>query len=186
MLEILSVGPLLFLLLAFAVIFIAFETAKNSSKAQKKSLLVSSACLLIVTASWAFNFGVIRFTMLFVTLIITCVFVATNYIVAGCFEYSRRLKVLNVLFVLTYLFANLLYPDTDFANSYAFFGLINTIRYTHLKNEIITVLEKISEAMMLAHIGLFIWQIIEVCVMKSRLKKKAETVADEAEEKIEL
>ncbi len=171
--------PVLFLLVAFAVIYIAFGTAKNSSETQKRSLLVSSACLLTATASWVFNFGMIRFTMVFVLIISTCVFIVTNYISAGCFEHSRRIKVLNILFVLTYLFANLLYPDTDFVKSYAVFGLIN-------KYEITKVLEKVAEAMMFAHIVLFIWQTIEVCVLRFSLKKKAKQALEEADGKTEL
>lgn len=177
--KLVSLVPILFLLLAFTAIYIAFETDKNSSETQKKSLLISSVCLLIVTASWLFNFGMIRFTMLFVPIISTGVFVVTNYISAGCFEHSRRIKVLNLLFVLTYLFANLLYPDTDFVRSYAFFALIN-------KYEIITVLEKFAEAMALAHIALFVWQVVEICVLKSSLKKKAKMAVDEEKFKTEL
>ncbi len=171
MLEILFVGPLLFLLFVFLVIYIAAGTSRNSSEAQKKSLLVSSACLLIATASWIFNFGLIRLTTAFVPIIITGVFYVTNYIAAGCFEYSRRIKVLNLLFVLTYLFTNVLYPDTDFIDSYAFFGLIN-------EYEIVKVIGKIAEAIMLVHIALFVWQVVEICIAKALLRKQRQQAED--------
>lgn len=171
--------PLVALALIGLVIFLVTKALKKCTKSKRKALVTSIACFLTVAVSWVFNMGWYRFGLIVVFPVIpiigTGMLFLTNVAAASCFEHSRRIKALNLLFIITYLVGNLLFPDGgDIGGMYFFFGLIRS-------NALAYVASAISGLAFVIHIGLFIWQIAEISNLKSRLKKKAETVAGEIE-----
>lgn len=167
------------LLMVALIVYLTVRAVKKGNKVQGKSLLVSLICFVIIAVSWIFNMGWYRVafivTFMAVPVFSTLVLFVTNYAAAGCFEHSRRIKKLNLLFIITYLSGNLLMPDGgDIGEMYFFFGLIHS-------NTLAKFAYLISSLLLAAHYILFVWQIIEVFVIKVKLKKQTKQAAGDTE-----
>ncbi len=161
------------------IIFFVIKSLKKHSNTKKKALVISFVCFFTVAVSWVLNMGWYRFILIvawfFIPIIGTGMLFVTNVAAAGCFEHSRRIKILNLLFIITYLAGNLLFPDGgDIGEMYFFFGLIYS-------NDLANMAFVASGIAFVAHIALFIWQIIEICRIKSSLKKQTQQAAGETE-----
>ena len=161
------------------IIFFVIRLLKKYSNAKKKALVISFVCFFTVAVSWVLNMGWYRFGLIvayfFIPIIGTGMFFVTNVAAAGCFEHSRRIRVLNLLFIITYLAGNLLFPDGgDIGEMYFFFGSIYS-------DDLANMAFVASGIAFLVHIILFIWQIIEVCRVTVSLKKQTQQAAEETD-----
>ena len=136
---------------------------KNNLK-NKKPLLLSVLCIVIATASFVLNIGWIRFSMtiMLIPIIQPIVFLKTNLHASNFFCESSRLRVINYLFIATYLIFWVLLPDGgDIGPSYCLFNLV--------RNEVFTdAAWTVSGIAGMAHVVLFIIQIIEFVILKMK------------------
>lgn len=125
---------------------------------KRKTMLTSAAIILIVAVSWVLNMGWIRFmmTILFIPVIHSVIFFFVNLCSAQYFDKSGKLKILNFLFVFTFLLFYILMPDGgDVGEMYFFFGLIHSDMLSYIAN-------CISVIAAVGHIVLFVMQIAEI------------------------
>ena len=163
------IGALIKLLLLGLVIFGAVKgilALKRLSFPEKKKTIISSLIyILIVTLSWFFNFGWIRFvlTLYLIPLIHAIIFFVMN-ILAGKFGgESAKLKMLSLIFVITYFVSYFLFPDGIESEMYFFFGLIKS----NMLSDIASVISHIAG---FSHFVILILEIIEI--IKIRKQKK--------------
>ena len=77
------------------------------------------------------------------------------FILGMLFVYGIKIKILNIFFVLTFLFAYVFMPDSDDISSYVFFGLV------HNEN-VLNIAEIISTVAFVGNVVTFIMQIIGI------------------------
>ncbi len=139
---------------------------KNGLVKNKKPLVLSIICIIIATASLVLNMGWIRFGMIFmlIPIIHPILFLITNLYVSQFFVETPRLRIINFLFIITYLIFWILLPDGgDIGPSYCLFNLVRNDDFTD-------VAFAVSGIAGTAHIVLFGLQIIQFVKLK---KKKA-------------
>ena len=128
-------------------------------------ILSSVVSILIVGASWIFNMGWLRFFMTFLMFPFIHAFVVYIISLLSVKFYDRipKLKFLNILYLVSYLFINIFLPDGgDYGPMYCFFGLI--------KNDIFASnAYYISSAAQLVHLVILV--LIIVKMIMCRLQK---------------
>ena len=131
---------------------------KNKFFGKTKTIILSIILILLVSISWVFNMGWLRIimTILFIPIIHSVVFFFMNLCSARYFNESKRVKLLNVYFILTFLIAYFLMPDGgDYGEMYFFFGLVHS--------DILSAIACfVSTMAFVGHIVLFVMQIIEI------------------------
>lgn len=137
---------------------------KNNLVGNKKSLVLSIICIIIATASLVLNMGWIRFGMIFmlIPIIQPILFLMTNLYASQFFVESPRLRIINFLFIITYLIFWVLLPDGgDIGPSYCLFNLVHNDDFTD-------VAFAVSWIVGTAHIVFFVLQIIQFVKIKKR------------------
>ena len=119
-------------------------------------ILLSLLSILIVAISWLMNFGFLR---LFCTIMLIpfahAIIVFTICVVASNYSFSKKMRLYNMLFDLTYVLSNVFFPDADELSGRMFFGLIENDFMCNLGG----VLSIIA---LIVHIILLVIQIIEI------------------------
>ncbi|MBE7038910.1 MAG: hypothetical protein E7404_08430 [Ruminococcaceae bacterium] len=133
-----------------------YKARKNNSPNKKKIILLSILAILIAAVSWILNMGWIRFVMTFMLIpfIHAIIFFFTNLFMASYVDKTKNIKILNLLFIMTYLLLYIFLPDAaDYGEMYFLFGLIH--------NDLLSnIAYAISSISFLGHIVLFVLQII--------------------------
>lgn len=157
------VGLLLVIgLIVYGIVKTIKVLKQNNFYGKKRTILMSIFYILIVIASWFLNMGWIRFfmTFLLIPFIHAVIFFLTNFFGSKYFDKSTKIKKLNLWFVISYLVAYFLMPDGgDVGGMYFFFGLIHS-------NTLSGVANFISSVAGIAHIVLFVLQIVEMRKIK--------------------
>lgn len=147
------------------VIWAIVKARKNNSSNYKKIIVCTLGSIIITAVSWILNFGWLRFfmTFLLVPVIHGIVFFLANMFFAKYTDQSPKMSRLNLLFIITYLFAYLLMPDGgDIGEMYFFFGLIHSDTLSGIANFI-------SSIAVIGHIVLLIMQIVEMRKIKKNI-----------------
>ena len=158
-------------------IWVIAKIRKSKSLYSKKVILYTVAAIVIAAISWILNMGWIRFFMTFlgIPFIHGIVFFLANMFFAKYTDRSRGMSALNLWFVISYLVVYLLLPDGgDYGEAYFFFGLIQS-------DALSGVAGLISNAAIVAHIVLFVLQIISMRKIKTSIAKNNSYVEDEHE-----
>ena len=134
----------------------------NTSKGKIKTIIISVISILVVVATWMFNLGWLRLFMTAFLIPHIVLFVFMNLYSTKYFDNSKRIKILNIFFVLTFLFAYVFMPDSDDISSYVFFGLV------HNEN-VLNIAEIISTVAFVGNVVTFIMQIIGIEKIKKNL-----------------
>lgn len=134
----------------------------NTSKGKIKTIIISVISILVVVATWIFNLGWLRLFMTAVLIPHIVLFVFMNLYSTKYFDNSKKIKILNIFFVLTFLFAYVFMPDSDDISSYVFFGLV------HNEN-VLNIAEIISTVAFVGNVVTFIMQIIGIEKIKKNL-----------------
>ena len=148
----------------FGVTWIAIRAKKSGARYLKRMLILLLSAVIIAAASWILNMGWYRFilTLLLVPFTHGIAFLFTNVLLVRHFDESRKLRILNLLFILSYVLVYVLSPDGgDIGEMYFFFGLIESDFWSN-------VASYVAGAAFCTHILSFILQIVEV----GRIKKK--------------
>ncbi len=177
----LGIGIFAFCCIIFLWSFILCILKIKNTKLQnkKKTILTSLCCVFVAAASWVLNIGWLRFamTLLLVPLIHAALFVTVNVVAAKYAEKSFKLKIANLLFIVTYLLAYVLYPDV--ANNdvhYFFFGLVNN-------PAVVGAVQKIADVILILHMILFVVQFVLIGMAKCPdAEETDEEIAEESEE----
>ena len=137
---------------------------KNNLVKNKRPLVLSIICIIIATASLVLNMGWIRFGMIFmlIPIIQPILFLMTNLYASEFFAESPRLRIINFLFIITYLIFWVLLPDGgDIGPSYCLFNLVRNDDFTD-------VAFAVSWIVGTAHIVFFVLQIIQFVKLKKK------------------
>lgn len=176
MLSNISPHILLFLIISIFIIFIGVVVGvtiriilKSRQDSDKKrrifiSIFMSLLSIFIAAISWLLNMGWVRMimTLLLIPFIHALIFFFTNLFMTYYEDKNKSTKLLNLLFILTYLLLYIFLPDgADTGEMYFFFGLIHS-------NSLSGIAQCVSRMAFLGHIVLFILQIIQAI----RTKKK--------------
>ena len=162
---------LLILILIIAIVFIAVRTTcffiklgKINTSNKKKTILISIFSIILAAVSWITNMGWIRFimTLMMIPFIHAIIFFITDLYIASYIDKYWNIKLLNLLFYITYLLLYIFLPDGgDVGELYFFFGLIHS-------NVLSYIAQAISGIAFLVHIVLLILQIIQVAKIKKK------------------
>ena len=127
-----------------------------------KGFILSGICIIIATASFIFNIGWYRFAMMMVLLPIIqpILFLAINLIIAKHCDKIKFAKLVNYIFIITYLVFWVFLPDGGDAGSmYLFFGLVHN-------DELAIVGEKVSFLAGIIHIVCLAIHIVQIVILK--------------------
>ncbi len=123
---------------------------------KRKMVLLSLLSILIVAVSWLTNFGFLR---LFCTTMLIpfahAIIVFAICVVASNYSFSKKVRLYNMLFDLTYVLSNVFFPDADELSGRIFFGLIENGFMCSLG-------EVLSIVALIIHIILLVVQIVEI------------------------
>ena len=153
-------------IIATGTVIMLIRERKNKSPFKKTMYIVPAVSILVFGLSWVFNYGMIRMTLSFVALpfLYSLVLFLYNILVAEYAEKSKKIVILNIAFYVTFILANLFMPDKgNIGPGYLFFGLIKGYKISR-------VATLVSWIMIAVHAVLFVWQIIEVSLIKKALK----------------
>lgn len=159
---------LIVLLIIGLIIYAIIKTVKflreNSFRGKGKMIIISVISILIMASSWVINMGWLRLilTFLLIPVIHILAFFLMNLYSSKYFEKSKKLKVLNVFFVMTFLACHLFMADFDDVSIYAFYRLIRDER-------LLSITGQVSFTSFFAHIVLFIVQVIEIRKLKKSI-----------------
>ena len=137
---------------------------KNNLAKNKQPLFLSVICIFIATASVVLNMGWIRFGMIFmlIPIIQPILFLLTNLYASQFFGESPTLRIINYLFIITYLIFWVLLPDgDDMGPSYCLFNMVCNDDFTNVA----FVVSGIAGA---THIVFFVLQIIQFVKLKNK------------------
>lgn len=188
MLSLLSTNLLLFLLISIisvsAVIILAgmlwglYTAKKNNLPNKMRTILISVSFILIAAVSWILNFGWLRFfmTFLLVPFLHAVIFFLINWFISAHTDKSKKIKLFNLLFCITYLLTYIFLPDAaDHGEAYFLFGLIHS-------DILSDAAYAAASAAFVAHIVFLILQIIEFIKLKKNkkiAKKDVEQVCED-------
>ena len=164
---------------------------KVEFEGKKNTVIVSLGCIVVALASWGFNLGWLRFvmTLLSVPFIYCSIFFIVN-IVAGKYKKDCAiLKWCNILYVLTFIAANVLYPDVagtvkGVGDTYFLFGYIRNL-------ESLETVQKYANILIVVHAMLFVVQLVLIGMAKNTDDSETveenitETVAEDTTETAE-
>lgn len=141
---------------------------KKGSFNKATRIIVTMIDLIIVAISWMLNFGLIRFLMMFLLIpfVHGIIFLLTNIFISKYADKSKKIKILNLLFGITFLLAYIFMPDGDDTGMmYFFFGQIQD-------ELLLGTAQTISIITFLGHLVTFILQIIYAVQIKESIKEK--------------
>ena len=127
------------------------------------TIIISIICILIVASTWLFNLGWLRLFMSVVVIPHSVIFVFMNLYSAKYFDISKKVKMLNALFVFTFVIAYVFMPDSSDINSYAFWGLVHD-------EQVLNIAELISIIGFVGHITIFVIQLLQIEKIKKIFK----------------
>lgn len=160
------------LALAVAVLGIVLLMVKNKSFAQRCTIVASLFCVVIAGISWVFNMGWLRFIMTFLLIPFAhaILFLITVFSTVKYVDKSAKIKIINLLFMLTYLMFYVFLPDGgDVGGLYFFFGII--------KNNILCDFAYyIASAAFAGNIVLFVLQLVAIRNFKRTNRKNDEFI----------
>ncbi|MBR5307615.1 MAG: hypothetical protein IKU43_02505 [Clostridia bacterium] len=139
----------------------------------KRVGILTAISVVIVIASWFLNFGLIRFamTLSLIPVIHGIIYIVSNIIFSMYAEKLPRLVKTNILYIITYILPYIFLPDGgNVGEMYFFFGLVHS-------NFLAYIAYFASLLFALAHIALFILQI--VFIVKIKRKEKQEKIPTE-------
>ena len=133
-------------------------------------ILISVLSVSFSAVTWIANFGWLRAYLMVNTVPFAhaAVFAATNIFASFYIEKCKHLRIVNLLFVATYLLTNLFLPDFgDGASGYFFFGLIKDGRF-------VTAASVFSVILFAVHLILFAVQTVMMinCFIKEKREKR--------------
>ncbi len=163
MMDIIGMKFILFVWMGIAVFSLVFliiniiKALQRKSQIPKRKVFTTLAIMLLTAASFI-NIGWFRVIMLWllIPVIHATVFFVSNMFFVKYTDISPQIKIMNLMFMISYLVAYLFLPDFgDIGGAYFFFTLI--------QNEILVgIAFFVSQITFVGHIVLFILQIIEV------------------------
>ena len=134
------------------------------SSGKKTSVIISLLSIFVVAVSWITNIGWMRIMLSFflVPFLHAIYYFILNLAICFFVGQSKSLRLMNLLFSITYVLSNLFFPDGgDAGPSYFFFGLV--------KNDVLSdIAYVICVVSFVLHIILIALQLISVF----RLKKQ--------------
>lgn len=179
-----------FIMFIWSLLLCIFKTKSLKFDGKKNAVIVSICCVVVALASWVLNIGWLRFVLsiMLVPLIYGAMFLTTNVFAAKYSKKSTLLKWCNLLYMATYILANVLYPDVSgtvegVGDVYFLFGLVKNTSYT------ITI-QNVAGVIVILHGLLFIVQLVLICmskntdedvVVKKEVQQDTETTEDVTE-----
>lgn len=128
-----------------------------------KTIIISIISILIVASTWMFNIGWLRLLFMPVAAILhSILFFYINLHSADYFDKSKKIKVLNVLFIVTYIISYVFMPDSDDISSYAFWGMVHD-------ESILNTAQIVSAVAFIGNIVTFVLQITGIEKIKKEL-----------------
>ena len=119
------------------------------------TIIMSIIFVLIVASTWLFNLGWLRLFMSVVVIPHSVIFVFMNLYSAKYFDISKKVKMLNALFVFTFVITYVFMQDSSDINSYGFWGLVHD-------KQILNIAELISAIGFVSHITTFVIQLLQI------------------------
>ena len=182
-----------FIIFLWSLILCILKVKNTKFEGKKNVVLVSLGCIVVALVSWALNFGWLRFimTLLSVPLIYAAIFFTVNIIVGKYFKSSPILKWCNILYVLTFIAANVLYPDVagsvkGVGDTYFLFGLVKN-------SPSMETVQQIANILIVVHAVLFVVQLVLIGMAKNtdevpavEEKEEDEVAAESLEEETEI
>ncbi len=146
--------------IVFGIIKCIQSLRKDYFNGKKRCIIVSIVSIVIGGVSWFFNMGWIRFymTLLLAPVIHSVIFFYMNLSAAKYFNKSKKIKRLNLFFIVTFLISHILAPDSPIGNDgglVSLFGLINNAAFNGFAIFI-------SMAAFIGHIVMLVMQIVEI------------------------
>lgn len=133
-----------------------------------RTIIISVVAVIIAAVSYVLNMGWIRFFMIFLMIpfIHAAILIVTNVFMAKYIDKSKKMRWLNLLFILTYLVFYIFLPDGgDYGETYFFFGLIES-------DSLYEIALNISLIALLGHIVTLVLQI----VLATKIRKSQELI----------
>ena len=182
-----------FIIFLWSLILCILKVKNTKFEGKKNVVLMSVGCIVVALASWALNFGWLRFVMtfLFVPLTYGAIFFTVNIIAGKCFKSSPMLKWCNILYVITFIGANVLYPDVagtvkGVGDTYFLFGLVKN-------SPSMETVQQIANILIVVHAVLFVVQLVLIGMAKNtdevpavEEKEEDEEAAESLEEETEI
>lgn len=151
---------------------ILLTTIRKLSFNQQASIAASLICVVVAGFSWVLNMGWLRFvmTILLIPFGHAIAFLVTVFSTVKYIDKSPKTKILNILFITTYLLFYAFLPDGgDVGGMYLFFGLI--------RNDVIAQLAYyFSGLAFVANAVIFIMQIAEIKKSKKTSNENGEYI----------
>ncbi|MBR5517475.1 MAG: hypothetical protein IKV86_00435 [Clostridia bacterium] len=162
-----GVAVFCFVIFIWSLILCILKIKNTKFEGKKNVVIVSVASIVVFAASWIMNMGWMRFimTLLSVPLIYAAIFFTINIVAGKYFKSSPILKWCNVLYVLTFIAANVLYPDVagtvkGVGDTYFLFGYIRNL-------ESLETVQQIANILIVVHAVLFVVQLVLIGMAKN-------------------
>ena len=182
-----------FIIFLWSLILCILKVKNTKFEGKKNVVLVSLGCIVVALVSWALNFGWLRFimTLLAVPLTYAAIFFTVNIIAGKYFKSSPILKWCNILYVITFIAANVLYPDVagtvkGVGDTYFLFGLVKN-------SPSMETVQQIANILIVVHAVLFVVQLVLIGMAKNtdevpavEEKEEDEEAAESLEEETEI
>lgn len=163
--KVVAIAVLVIVVLATVCAFI--KNRKNKAPGKKTVYIISLVTIFLAAVSWITNLGATRMTamLLMIPFLHIIIFFLFNLIIAPYADKSNPIKLLNILFCITFLLSYIFMPDKGAVGSrYFFFGLIHNDKLSYAANIV-------SLTLLFANTILFIWQIIISIILKIESRK---------------
>ena len=156
-----------FIIFLWSLILCILKVKNTKFEGKKNVVLMSVGCIVVALASWVLNIGWLRFVMslLFVPLTYCAIFFTVNVVAGKYSKCSAKLKWCNILYMVTFIVANVLYPDVSgtvegVGDVYCLFGFIKN-------SQCITTLQSVANVVLVIHAVLFVVQLVLVGMAKN-------------------
>ena len=185
---VIGVLAICFIIFIWSLILCILKVKNTKFEGKKNTVIISLGCIAVALASWVLNIGWLRFvmTLLFVPLTYCAIFFTVNTIAAKYSKCSAILKWCNLIYVATFILANLLYPDVSgtvngVGETYFLFGLVRNPSY-------IIAIQNVADVILIIHAVLFVVQLVLVGMAKNTddapmAEEVTKTTIEEPEEK---
>ena len=176
-----------FIIFIWSLILCILKVKNTKFEGKKNVVIVSVASIVVFAASWIMNMGWMRFimTLLSVPLIYAAIFFTVNIVAGKYFKSSPILKWCNILYVLTFIAANVLYPDVagtvkGVGDTYFLFGYIRN-------SQSFETVQQLANILIVVHAVLFVVQLVFIGMAKNTddVSVTEETDVDEEDEETE-
>lgn len=137
---------------------------KNGTKCKRKVIFSSLITIFIAAVSWLTNLGYLRFfmTVCLIPFVHAIIIFFTNVSMVPYFEKYKSVRILNILFCVTYLLTYILFPDNNGIDQYFFmFGRVQS-------NSLAYVAQIIATVSFFCHMALFVSQLVLAFVFDYR------------------